>query len=78
MSIWNDVDLPIAKEDMIVHDDALNIDRKIIAGQPVPPDLLEAYEQHTGTSRTKDDESKSKAIRAPERDKAVKGPGTSA
>ena len=33
----------IASSDVIVHDDVLGIDRKLIAGQPVPPDLVDAY-----------------------------------
>lgn len=38
----------IAKQDCIVHDNDLQIDRQIIAGQPVPPDLLDAYAEKTG------------------------------
>lgn len=38
----------IATSDLVVHDEALEIDRKIIAGQPVPPDLLDAYAEQTG------------------------------
>jgi hypothetical protein len=37
-------DQVIATEDAIVHDDVLGIDRKVFAGQPVPPDLVEAYQ----------------------------------
>lgn len=40
----------IASETQIVHDDTLNIDRQVLAGQPVPPDLLEAYADAVGTS----------------------------
>jgi hypothetical protein len=36
-------DQVIATEDAIVHDDVLGIDRKVFAGQPVPPDLVDAY-----------------------------------
>lgn len=38
----------IASESCIVHDDALGIDRQIVAGQPVPPDLVDAYQAKTG------------------------------
>lgn len=53
-------DLPIAKEDLIVHDEQLGIDRKVFAGQPVPADLVDAYEKATGTGK-KDDDSSSKS-----------------
>jgi hypothetical protein len=43
-------DQVIATEDKIVHDDALNIDRKVFAGQPVPPDLVDAYNGGTRAS----------------------------
>ena len=33
----------IASSDEVVHDEALGIDRKVLAGQPVPPDLVDAY-----------------------------------
>jgi hypothetical protein len=33
----------IATEDRTVHDNALKIDRKVFAGQPIPPDLVDAY-----------------------------------
>jgi hypothetical protein len=38
----------IATQDLVVHDDALGIDRHLFAGQPVPPDLLDAYRKATG------------------------------
>lgn len=38
----------IATEDRVVHDEQLGIDRKIVAGQPVPPDLVDAYEAAGG------------------------------
>jgi hypothetical protein len=40
----------IATEDKIVHDDLLNIDRKVFAGQPVPPELVDAYNGDTRAS----------------------------
>lgn len=36
-------ELPIAEKDDVIHDENLGIDRKIFAGQPVPPDLVDAY-----------------------------------
>jgi hypothetical protein len=38
----------IATETKIVHDPVLDIDRQVIAGQPVPPDLVEAYQDAGG------------------------------
>lgn len=38
----------VASKNLIVHDDKLNIDRQIIAGQEVPSDLLDAYQAATG------------------------------
>lgn len=35
----------IAEKSVIVHDENLNIDRQIIAGHTVPPDLLDAYNE---------------------------------
>jgi hypothetical protein len=46
-------DLPIATEDVVVHDDALGINRKIIAGTQVPPDLIDAYEKATAPKSSK-------------------------
>jgi hypothetical protein len=40
----------VASRDVVVHDDAMGIDRQIIAGTRVPPDLLEAYAKETGES----------------------------
>lgn len=34
----------IATETVVVHDDTLNIDRRVVEGQPVPRDLVNAYE----------------------------------
>jgi hypothetical protein len=42
--------LPIAAKDLIVHDNAIGIDRQILAGQAVPGDLLEEYEAAIGGS----------------------------
>ncbi len=44
----------IAAETVVVHDDNLGIDRKVIGGLPVPPDLLDAYRAKTGD--TEDDQ----------------------
>jgi hypothetical protein len=38
----------IATESTIVHDPLLDIDRQLIAGQPVPPDLVDAYRAKVG------------------------------
>jgi hypothetical protein len=38
----------IATETKIVHDPVLDIDRQVIAGQPVPPDLVDAYQAAGG------------------------------
>jgi hypothetical protein len=40
--------LPVAIRDVIVHDDALDIDRQLLAGQPVPPELIDAYQAKVG------------------------------
>lgn len=37
----------IAKESVVVHDDLLGIDRHVFAGQPVPADLVGAYNAQT-------------------------------
>lgn len=38
----------VASETVIVHDDQLNIDRQVVAGQEVPPDLVDAYLAEVG------------------------------
>ena len=43
----------IAEKDAVVYDDALEIKRKVFAGQPVPPDLVEAYGAEAGKSESK-------------------------
>lgn len=40
--------MKIATEDRVVHDPAMGIDRRVFAGQPIPPDLVEAYEAAGG------------------------------
>jgi pyruvate/2-oxoglutarate dehydrogenase complex dihydrolipoamide acyltransferase (E2) component len=42
-------DVVIASETKIVHDPLLDIDRQVVAGQPVPPDLVDAYNAEGGT-----------------------------
>ena len=59
MTFIPEEDLPVAKETVVVHDEALGIDRRVLEGKPVPPDLVEAYEKATGAkrpSRAKKDE----------------------
>jgi hypothetical protein len=46
----------IAREDLVVHDDNLGIDRKLFAGQEVPPDLVDAYAKATGANVDPSDE----------------------
>lgn len=46
--ISDDVPSVVASRDVVVHDDAMGIDRQIVAGTRVPPDLLEAYAKETG------------------------------
>lgn len=63
----------VASKDLEVQDPGSSdplFKRQIIAGQPVPPDLVEAYEAATGGS-------KGKAQAAPVTDKAVRGPSVS-
>jgi hypothetical protein len=50
----NEVQLPVAKEDLVV-EDAVGVPRKILASQPVPRDLLEAYEEKVGKSSKSSD-----------------------
>lgn len=38
----------IAAKTLVVHDEAIGIDRQLIAGQPVPPDLVDAYHAEIG------------------------------
>ena len=40
--------MKIATQDKVVHDDVLGIDRRVIAGAPIPPDLEEAYDKAGG------------------------------
>lgn len=49
MSLFGETDdRPIADATVFVHDEVLNIDRRIVAGQPVPNDLRAAYAAATG------------------------------
>jgi hypothetical protein len=50
--ISDDVASVVASRDVVVHDDAMGIDRQIIAGTRVPPDLLDAYAKETGETVT--------------------------
>lgn len=45
----------IATENLIVHDDLMGIDRQLIAGQPVPPDLIDAYRAKVGDVKAAQD-----------------------
>lgn len=42
----------VAKESIVVFDETLGIKRKIMAGQAVPPDLVDAYRKETGEAPT--------------------------
>jgi hypothetical protein len=42
-------DQVIATETKIVHDPDLDIDRLVLAGQPVPPDLVDVYKSDGGS-----------------------------
>ena len=69
----------IAKEDVVVPDPASSdpaFGRQILAGHPVPADLLEAYAAATGTEDASPQPEKPavKAVVAPAVDKAVRGP----
>lgn len=47
-------DLPLAKEDTVVDqvlDHGVKVQRKILAGTRVPPDLIDAYAEATGDSQ---------------------------
>lgn len=76
MSSFNrgtEVEQVIAAKDMEVQDPATDdkqFKRQIVAGQPVPPELLEAYADASGDKRAK-------AQTAPAMDKALKAPATS-
>lgn len=40
--------LPVAEQTVVVRDEQLGIDRKVIAGKRIPPDLIGAYRKATG------------------------------
>lgn len=45
----------IATESTIVKDPYLGIERQVLSGQPVPPELIDAYHEKVGNDATKDD-----------------------
>jgi hypothetical protein len=59
----------IAEKDAVVHDDNLGFDRQILAGQPVPPELTQAYKEQHGP---KDQEAKD-AVAGDEETKVAQG-----
>lgn len=63
----------IATRDVIVHDPNLDIDRKVFAGQAVPPDLVDAYREQTGETSPDEDAAQLEA----DRRGAALGTGTS-
>lgn len=67
-------DLPLADKDMVVMDPNMGLERQIVAGQRVPADLVEAYENAAGKAKAP---AKSKAETAPAKDKAQSAPDTS-
>lgn len=46
---------PVASETVVVHDHELGIDRRVVAGQRVPPDLVAAYRTKVGDDATAED-----------------------
>lgn len=60
----------IATEDAIVHDPNLGIDRKVFAGQAVPPDLVAPYQEKVGAGDVRD-------TTETDRQRAAAGTGTS-
>lgn len=64
----------LAKEDRIVTETlehGVEVQRLVFAGQAIPPNLVEAYNDATG------DKAATKAVRAPEKDKALRAPDAS-
>ena len=54
-TFYTESDLPLAKQDAIVDqvlDHGVTVQRKIIAGTRVPPDLIDAYAEKTGDTTT--------------------------
>jgi hypothetical protein len=45
-------ELPVADKDDILRDPNNGTDRKIFAGQPVPADLVDVYNEKHGSKRT--------------------------
>lgn len=61
-------DRPIANSTVFVHDPVLNIDRRIVAGQPVPNDLREAYDAATAPKAKAKASSEDKTASKPDED----------
>jgi hypothetical protein len=54
-TFYSESDLPLAKHDAIVDvelDHGVKVQRKVIAGTRVPPDLIDAYTETTGDTPT--------------------------
>jgi hypothetical protein len=79
----------IAKKNVTVYDPEMEIHRQVIAGQAVPPDLLDAYAEETGEKIDRSgvdgavssvdaakaaDEQTAKAREADEKDRAARAP----
>jgi hypothetical protein len=67
----------IATESTIVHDPVLDIDRQIMAGQPVPPDLIDAYKAKVGDKAAEQDPGEAARDTEGDRRGAALGTGTS-
>ncbi len=55
-TFYTESDLPLADRDQVVTqviEHGVEINRKVFAGQRVPPDLIEAYEAANSTSKSK-------------------------
>jgi hypothetical protein len=65
----------IATKDVVVHDDNMGIDRKVFAGQPVPPDLVDAYFEATGEGTRTQAAADAEAKRAAEGGGSAKASG---
>jgi hypothetical protein len=52
MGITRNAPPVIAETTKIVRDPDMNIDREVLAGQPIPPDLIKAYEGTAGSGKS--------------------------